>query len=139
MSIDDLDAACHCIFESPSPTLTVEFQGGDPLIRFDLVRSAIERIVVLDRTHHRQLRFVVASTLHQLNREMCEFFRNHGVYMSTSVDGPDWLHNRKRPIQGRDSYSRTVGGIQLARELISPKAVSALMTTSRESLSVPEE
>lgn len=139
MSIGDLDRACHTIFESQSPTLTVEFQGGDPLLRFDLVRYAIERIVALNRDHHRQLRFVVASTLHQLTREMCDFLRQHEVYLSTSVDGPEWLHNRNRPIPGRDSYSQTIAGIQRARECISADAVSALMTTSRDSLACPEE
>jgi His-Xaa-Ser system radical SAM maturase HxsB len=139
MSPDDLYAACHAIFESPSPTLTIEFQGGDPLLRFDLVRAAIEEIVRLNRAEHRQVRFVVASTLHQLNDEMCNFFRRHEVYLSTSVDGPEWLHNRNRPIPGRDSYSRTMAGIQRARDHISPKAVSALMTTSRESLACPED
>jgi His-Xaa-Ser system radical SAM maturase HxsB len=139
MPLDVVHAACDSIFESPSPTLTVEFQGGDPLLRFDLVRSAIERILALNRIHHREVRFVVASTLHQLTRDMCEFFRRHEVYLSTSLDGPEKLHNRNRPIAGRDSYARTIAGIQLARELISPKAVSALMTASRESLACPEE
>ena len=139
MPRDVLHAACDCIFESPSPTVTVEFQGGDPLLRFDLVSMAIERIVALNGIHQREVRFVVASTLHQLTPEMCAFFRSHQVYLSTSLDGPENLHNRNRPIPGRDSYARTVAGIRMARELISSKAVSALMTASRESLACPEE
>lgn len=139
MELDVLLKACDSIFESPSPTLTVEFQGGDPLLRFDLVRAAIERILLRNETHKRDVRFVVASTLHQLDAEMCEFFRRHQVYLSTSVDGPEALHNRNRPMAARDSYARTIAGIDLARERISSDSVSALMTASRESLALPEE
>lgn len=139
MSPEDLAKACDTIFQSPSEALTIEFQGGDPLIRFDLIRSAIERIESRNRTEKRRLRFVVASTLHQLDDEQCAFFEDHGVYLSTSIDGPASLHNHNRPIPSRDSYERTVDGIHKARAAIGPASVSALMTTTRESLSCPEE
>jgi His-Xaa-Ser system radical SAM maturase HxsB len=133
-----LDAACDTIFESPSPVLTVEFQGGDPLIRFDLVRRAIERIACRNAVDRRRIQFVVASTLHQLDLEMCAFFREHSVVLSTSIDGPQALHNRNRPVPGRDSHERTLAGIAMAREHIGPGCVSALMTTTKLSLEMPE-
>lgn len=134
MSEADLDAACDAIFLSPSRTLTVEFQGGDPLLRFDLVTRAVLRITARNRDEGRAIRFVVASTLHQLDETMCRFFRAHSVYLSTSIDGPAPLHNRNRPTPGRDAHQRTVEGIILARELIGADSVSALMTTTRFSL-----
>jgi len=139
MSVRDLDAACEAIFQSPSKSLTVEFQGGDPLIRFDLVQRAIEQISALNAPEERHIRFVVASTLHQLDNDMCAFFKEHSVYLSTSIDGPAALHNRNRPLPSRDAYERTVAGIELARRHLGHDAVSALMTTTRESLKCPEE
>lgn len=134
MSLSDIDTACDSIFESPSPTLTVEFQGGDPLLRFDLVERAVLRIQARNVSEGRRIRLVVASTLHQLTPAICGFFKAHGVYLSTSIDGPLELHNRNRPIPGRDAYERTVAGIDMARALVGPDAVSALMTTTKESL-----
>lgn len=134
MHCEDLDAACDQIFTSNSRTLTVEFQGGDPLLRFDLVQRAVLRITKKNEIEKRVIRFVVASTLHQLTREMCEFCKTHDIYLSTSVDGPSWLHNRNRPIKDRDAYERTVEGIALARSIIGPDSVSALMTTTKLSL-----
>ncbi|MBY0240698.1 MAG: His-Xaa-Ser system radical SAM maturase HxsB [Burkholderiaceae bacterium] len=139
MSIEVLDAACDSIFQSPSPVLTVEFQGGDPLLRFDLVRRAILRIEAKNALEGRTLRFVVASTLHQLTADMCEFFNQHRVYLSTSIDGPVALHNQNRPTPERNSYQRTLAGIELARAHIGPASVSALMTTTRASLAYPNE
>jgi len=135
----DLDSACDAIFLSPAPALTVEFQGGDPLLRFDLIVRAVQRIEQRNRIEQRDIRFVVASTLHQLDESMCDFFRAHRVYLSTSIDGPATLHNRNRPTPGRDAYERTVAGIALARALIGEDSVSALMTTTRASLAYPQE
>lgn len=138
MTEADLDAACSTIFQSPARTLTVEFQGGDPLLRFDLVRRAVLRILELNKGEGRRLRFVVASTLHQLTAEVCVFFKEHQVFLSTSIDGPASLHNKNRPTPTRNAYERTWAGVQLAREAMGHDAVSALMTTTREALNQPE-
>jgi len=134
MSLVDLDAACDTIFESSARALTVEFQGGDPLLRFDLVERAILRIQMRNAQEGRRIRFVVATTLHQLNASMCAFFKAHGVYLSTSIDGPQSLHDRNRPVPGRNAYERTLAGIEMARTLIGPESVAALMTTTKASL-----
>jgi radical SAM protein with 4Fe4S-binding SPASM domain len=42
-------------------------------------------------------------------------------------------------VPGRDSYRRTLDGIALARQRIGEHAVSALMTTTRASLELPEQ
>ncbi len=138
ISINDLDAACDSIFQSRAPTLTVEFQGGDPLLRFDLVKHAIERINLKNSQESRCIRFVVASTLHQLTEEMCDFFAEYKVFLSTSVDGPAALHNKNRPTQGRDAYEKTLAGIAMARKRMGHSAVSALMTTTKASLHLPD-
>ncbi len=138
LSKEDLYKACDAIFQSSAKTLTVEFQGGDPLLRFDLVQAAILRIENLNHRHGRNIRFVVASTLHQLDEPMCHFLREHSVVLSTSVDGPAILHNRNRPIPGRNAYERTLDGIGLARRIMGRDAVSALMTTTQASLAYPE-
>jgi His-Xaa-Ser system radical SAM maturase HxsB len=139
MSLTDLNMACDTVFQSQSKTLTIEFQGGDPLLRFDLVQHAILRISERNKSEGRILRFVIASTLHQLNEEMCIFFKQFNVFLSTSIDGPAWLHNKNRPTPMRNAYERTLEGIALARDQIGPDSVSALMTTTKESLEHPEE
>lgn len=123
--------------ESDAPALTVEFQGGDPLVRFDLIELAINRLESL--RGGRAVRYVVASSLHQLDSTMCDFFRAHNVFLSTSIDGPAALHNRNRPVPGRNAYERTVAGLTLARERLGKDSVSALMTTTKASLAQPEQ
>ena len=138
MTPTQIDAACVTIFQSPSSALTIEFQGGDPLLRFDLIQRAINLIQTINLVHKRRIRFVITSTLHQLTTEMCEYLRDNQVYLSTSLDGPAALHNKNRPLPTRDSHARTLSGIELARRIIGPHAVAALMTTTKASLAHPE-
>ncbi|MGO4220781.1 His-Xaa-Ser system radical SAM maturase HxsB [Lysobacter sp. TAF61] len=134
-------AARHAVerlFEWPSRTLTVEFQGGEPLLHFDQVKAITEMIEQRNRDENRSLRFVIASTLHDLTDDQLAFMRDHEFQLSTSLDGPEWLHNDNRPRPGRDSYRRTVEGIERGRRALGQDAVSALTTLTNRSLEVPE-
>ena len=42
-SVSHADKALDLVFRSPSPYLKVEFQGGEPLLNFALVRHIVER------------------------------------------------------------------------------------------------
>ncbi|WP_133499621.1 His-Xaa-Ser system radical SAM maturase HxsB [Cognatilysobacter terrigena] len=138
LAVDAADLAVERLFEWPAQTLTVEFQGGEPLLHFDRVRSITERIVERNRHEGRTLRFVLASTLHDITDDQLAFFREHGFALSTSLDGPEWLHNANRPRPERDSYRRTIEGIERARGIMGDEAVSALTTLTRKSLEAPE-
>ena len=131
--------AVELLFEWPSDRLTIEFQGGEPLLHFDRVKSLTERIKERNKTEGRILRFVLASTLHDLSEEHLEFLKEHQFQLSTSLDGPEWLHNANRPRPERDSYRRTVEGIDLGRRSLGDDAVSALTTLTSRSLQVPTE
>ncbi|MBF6024815.1 His-Xaa-Ser system radical SAM maturase HxsB [Lysobacter niastensis] len=139
--LDETNArlAVERLFEWPSSTLTVEFQGGEPLLHFARVRAITEQIQQRNRHEGRTLRFVLASTLHDLNDDQLAFFREHDFQLSTSLDGPEWLHNANRPRPERDSYARTVAGIDRARRALGDDAVSALTTLTQRSLSAPRE
>lgn len=127
------------IFESSSPDLTVEFQGGEPLLAFGTIRELVLAIERRNALEMRRITFVVASTLHLLTEETLSFFREHGVKVSTSLDGPEALHNKNRPLPSRDSYQRTVRGIGLARQALGERNVSALLTLTRTSLGMHRE
>jgi His-Xaa-Ser system radical SAM maturase HxsB len=136
------EVASHVVdrlFEWPSPTLTVEFQGGEPLLHFDRVRWLMERITDRNRVENRDIRFVIASTLHDLTDEQLSVLKDFNVQLSTSLDGPEWLHNANRPRPERDSYARTITGIERGRAALGQDAVSALTTLTKRSLSAPTE
>lgn len=132
------EQAVERLFEWPSQELTIEFQGGEPLLNFGQVMAITQLIVARNRSARRSLRFVLASTLHDLTEAQLGFLAEHRFKLSTSLDGPEWLHNVNRPRPGRDSYRRTIEGIELGRRWLGEDGVSALTTLTRRSLEVPE-
>lgn len=139
ISVEDLDHSLDLIFRSPAPELTIEFQGGEPLLAFDRVRHAVLGAVERNRVHRKAIRFVVCTNLTVLTDEMLQFLREHEVLVSTSLDGPASLHDRNRPVKGAESSRMLREGIERARAVLGADMVSALMTTSRQSLDHPEE
>lgn len=134
------ERAVDLLFEAPSPTLKVEFQGGEPLLNFALIRRVVEMVEARNRAlaRPRDVRFVVTSNLALLDDEVLEFAGEHGLSFSTSLDGPAALHNANRPRPGADSHARAVAGITRIRQRLGPGRVSALMTSTAESLAQPE-
>ena len=90
-----------------------------------------EKINIVEK---RDLQFVVTTTLSLATVEMLGYFRDHKIYLSSSLDGPEDLHNKNRPRPGRNSYQKFVEGLKIARDIMGYDSVSALMTTSPSSL-----
>lgn len=139
MKTEAADRAIDFMFRSPSPAIKVEFQGGEPLLNFDLIRHVVERVEVRNETEGRNLQFVIATNLAYLSDEILEYCRDHSILISTSLDGPRELHNRNRPRPGGDSFELAVNGIRRVREVLGPDRVAALMTTTAASLTRPRE
>jgi His-Xaa-Ser system radical SAM maturase HxsB len=139
MTEETAERAMELMFRSPSPHLTLEFQGGEPLLNFELIRFIVLRCKERAAFFNKQLSIVVATNLALAEDEMLRFFRDEGVNVSTSLDGPAFLHNANRPRPGGNSYEVTLRNIERAREVLGRQRVAALMTTTRLSLDYPRE
>lgn len=137
LSEQDALHAVERVFESTSHALTIEFQGGEPLLAFGRIRQIVERVVERNETEQRDIQFVITSTLHHLTDEILNFAHDHRIQFSTSLDGPAGLHNANRPTPTRDSYERTLEGIRRVRARLGHDAVSALTTLTAKSLEQP--
>lgn len=126
--------ALELVFQSPSPTIKIEFQGGETLLNFSMIQFIVETAERMNETAGRDIQFVIATNLALLDDDVIDFCRLHDIFLSTSLDGPRDLHNRNRPRPGGDSWERAVAGIQRIREELGTHRVSALMTTTEASL-----
>lgn len=143
MSRTTADRSLDLVFRSPARRVKIEFQGGEPLLNFELIRHVVgvgrRRNELLDERGRKDLEFVIATNLSAVTDEILAFCKSEEIFISTSLDGPAFLHNANRPRPGHDAYERTIRGIELARRALGHDAVSALMTTTRLSLKHPEE
>jgi uncharacterized protein len=134
MSVETAERALALVFRSPSRAIKIEFQGGEPLLNFSLIRFVVERAVAINLVERRDLQFVIATNLALIDGEILKFCKEHGIFISTSLDGPLDLHNANRPRLGKDSYQRAIEGISKVRDTLGRDHVSALMTTTKLSL-----
>jgi His-Xaa-Ser system radical SAM maturase HxsB len=135
MTIPMADKAIDFVFKSPAPAMKIEFQGGEPLLNFGLIKHIVLAVKKRNVLEQRNLAFVIATNLSVLSDEILVFCREHNIFISTSLDGTEDLHNANRPNTGNNSYKITIDGIKRAREALGMDSVSALMTTTKASLS----
>ncbi|HOI74791.1 MAG TPA: His-Xaa-Ser system radical SAM maturase HxsB [Syntrophales bacterium] len=135
MALDVARKVVDTIFQSPSPTIKIEFQGGEPLLNWKAVREIVLYSEKLNKKMKKSLEFVICTNLTLVDREKLAFIKEHGILISTSLDGPRDLHDKNRVLRiGKSSYALFIDKLNLTRSVLGHENVSALMTTSVESL-----
>lgn len=134
MTKEMADRSLDFVFRSPCPGIKIEFQGGEPLLNFEMVKYVVLEAEKRNLEHKRDLQFVIATTLSLVTDEILEFCRVHNIFLSSSLDGSEDLHNTNRPKAGKDSYQKFSEGLIKARSVLGFDRISALMTTTDKSL-----
>jgi sulfatase maturation enzyme AslB (radical SAM superfamily) len=134
MSQATAEKALEFTFRSPSPLIKIEFQGGEPLLNWSLIEYVVTRAKEINSSQNRELQFVITTNLAVITDEILDFCKEHGIYISTSLDGPKDLHNANRPRPDKNSYEKTIDGITRVRQKLGLDNVAALMTTTAASL-----
>jgi uncharacterized protein len=125
----------NLILKSPSQYIKIEFQGGEPLLNFEIVQYIIEYAELRNIFSKKNLSFVICTNLTNITEKMLHYLKNHKVHISTSLDGDRDLHNINRPMQNAsNTYDILVENIRLCRKYLGKNGVSALMTASVNSL-----
>ncbi|MCA2015516.1 His-Xaa-Ser system radical SAM maturase HxsB [Vibrio tritonius] len=137
MKIEDARQSVYRMFESPSKNITVEFQGGEPLLAFDILKYIVE--LTLSVNNDKKIQFVVATSLQYINYDILIFLKKYDIHISTSLDGPQWLHNKNRPNSCKDSYTKTLHGLYLARKWLGVDNIAGMTTITRDSLKYPKQ
>jgi len=122
--------------QSPSDSLTFEFQGGEPLLNFETIKAMIE---YCEKNKGKKcVNYTLVSNLIALSDDKLDYMAEHHVAVSTSLDGPCHVHDYNRRFRkGGSSFEYMEQGLQKLKE----RGISAgaIETTTRYSLSYPEE
>ena len=137
MSKETMLSAVKLMFESKSHDLTMEFQGGEPSLEYDLIKLGIEEAERYNKVEKRNITYVLCTNCIELSEELLNLCNQYNVQISTSLDGPEYIHNKNR---GRiDSYNNVIRGIEKARAYVGHNNVNALMTASTFGVEYPTE
>ncbi|MGA9207955.1 MAG: His-Xaa-Ser system radical SAM maturase HxsB [Terriglobales bacterium] len=139
MSFETAAKSVELMMKSPARHLTLEFQGGEALLAFDLIRYIVPLAKKEAGALRKELEIVVCTNLANVTDDILLYLRDENIKVSTSLDGPAFIHNVNRPRPSNNSYELTIQGIERAREVLGVGRVAALMTTTQFSLQHPTE
>ena len=130
------EKAVDIALQSPTKFLTFEFQGGEPLLNFDIIEHIVKYTEEKKGNHVVEYNVVTNSTL--VDEEKINFFKKYKFGVSTSIDGHEVLHNYNRPFKdGTPTYCKVMDSLKKMRE--AGLYVGAIQTTTKESLKYPKE
>lgn len=112
----------------------IEFQGGEPLLRIDL----LDRVREFCRLRFKNPSFVVCTNMQVLDDRAWSFFDAEDTFVSTSIDGNIATHTKQRTLD----IAKTDGFLSNVSEFISRfgnDRISALPTVDTASPFDPDE
>ncbi|MBN2881595.1 His-Xaa-Ser system radical SAM maturase HxsB [Candidatus Woesearchaeota archaeon] len=139
------------IFQSPSKTLTIEFQGGDSMLNKKLFKNIVLYSEAKNREIKKEIRFCLVTNLTLLDRDIVEFIDEHKISINSSLDGFKELHDNNRCFDGHFNglnmlnnvkYDSTYDSVLATSEILKKEyglTANYLMVTTRKSLSKPRE
>lgn len=128
--------AVDIALSSPQNYLDFEFQGGEPLSNFEIIKFIIEYTEQV--RGEKIISYNIVSNLTLLTDSMIIFLKKYNVSLSTSLDGNGIIHNFNRPLaNGKDSYDLVINKIKKLRE--NHLYVGAIQTTTKKSLNMSQQ
>lgn len=98
--------------------LSVGFYGGEPLLRFHLIRDVINYVKSLPIARRKKARFNFTTNATLLTDEVIAFCAKNQVGMTISLDGPQLAHDRYRVMKnGKGSFNRIIKNIAKIRQV----------------------
>jgi sulfatase maturation enzyme AslB (radical SAM superfamily) len=71
------DKSLELVFKSPSPMIKIEFQGGEPLLNFEIVKYIVVKATQMNVQMRKDLDFVIATNLALIDSNMLEFCKEY--------------------------------------------------------------
>lgn len=103
-------------------SVKIEFQGGEPTLRPDLIAAVIDAVPA-----GVEARFVICTNLQAVDDRLLSLFDRDDVSISTSLDGPLPIHARQR--HGEMSMAKSfLDNVRMLIARYGPDKISALPT-----------
>lgn len=132
------------IFSSLSKDIVIEFQGGEPLVNFKIVKFIVEYALKKNKKANKKLSFSLVSNLVFMKKDIMSFLIKNKINICTSLDGQEFIHNKHRKSsKEKNTYKNAIKWLRiLMREYKNkniPSRPAALATISRFSLKYPRK
>ncbi len=127
--------------QSPAQGITIEFQGGEPLLNWDTLSDTVLYARAAAKKKKKEVSLALVSNFSLMTEAKAKFLLENEVSICTSLDGPAALHNANRVYACGNSHASTGRWLEYfsgkaARQSPDYKVFrpSALLTVTRASL-----
>lgn len=125
------------IFDTPNKNIGIEFQGGEPLVNWTVVKFITEYAREKEAETKKNVNITLVSNFLLMTKEKLEFLKKNNVSFCTSLDGPEVLHNKNRVFNKKNNYKTVVKWIKEIGK--SGGVVGIILTVTRDSLNYSKE
>ncbi|MCA9681468.1 MAG: His-Xaa-Ser system radical SAM maturase HxsB [Myxococcales bacterium] len=147
MTVETARKAVDIALSSTNNFITIEFQGGEPLVNFPVVKEIIEYATERNKQVGKRLEFTMVSNFALLDEDKLKYLLSNKVQLCTSIDGPEQLHNAQRKLpQTHNAYQAATKWIKRVNEAYGEMGldttlyhVEALLTTTKATLDMWKE
>lgn len=119
-----------------NPPYKIEIQGGEPLIRYDLVKEIY--VQALAKLGDGNFQIVITSSLSLIDDDIIEWCLNKNIAFSVSLDGDQLVHDSNRILPGESSYVKVVQGIKKIKSILGAESISTVTTVTKRLIDNPE-
>lgn len=115
MSEDTAKKVVDFIFQGPARNIVIEFTGGEPLAKFDIIKYVVLYAKEKNLVANKILDFAIVNNGSLLDEEKLQFIKENKIGLCFSLDGPKDLHdlNRKFTLEPkRSSYEMIMNVIE---------------------------
>jgi len=125
------------IYQCPSKSIVIEFQGGEPLENFDGIRNVVEEV---KKRKGKEVHFRLVTNLSLMDDDIAKYLKQNKVTdICTSLDGPKKVHDKNRPLSGASSYEKVSYWLKRLKTEFAFKDLHALPTITKQSLPFAKE
>lgn len=135
MDWDTAKKTIDMIFQTPSKDIKIEYQGGEPLLNWDILKQSVLYAKFLNKIAKKTVGFVICTNLMDITDEQIAFCKKHNIEISTSLDGTKELHDCNR--QSRiypSSYDAFVKNSSRVNQILGNNSASPLLTITKANL-----
>jgi uncharacterized protein len=127
------------ILQFPSKHLTIEFQGGEPLLNFDVIKFVVK--YVKERKGDKEIDFSIVSNLVAIDEEIINFIVENNISLCTSCDGDKEIQDYNRPLLKGSCFDVLEEKLQMIKKNTEQRkfGVNGILTTTKKTLNKPKE
>lgn len=126
------------IFYTSNPSLTIEFQGWESLVNWDIVKYITEYAEIKAIHLKKNLSLALVTNLTLMDDEKLDYIIDHNIWVSTSIDWDEGVHNFNRTFKDWNSFNEVIYWIKKINERYKEEwikqKVGALLTVTKKTL-----